>query len=127
MTILSENAALLSQYLEEENRNLWAWLDLTDGTQTPLPSVYENTYYNPLYSEHGMEQGFFSRGGSNELGWYRTDILDAEGNVLLEGLQDVIYRGNGIFQCSRGFTSGLLRLDGTWLYEESSFSTLTDD
>lgn len=126
MTILSEDAALLSQYLEE-NRNLWAWLDLRDGTQTPLPAVYENTYYNPLYSEHGMEQGFFSRGGSNELGWYRTDILDAEGNVLLEGLQDVIYRGNGIFQCSRGFTSGLLKLDGTWLYEESSFSTLTDD
>lgn len=127
VTILSEDAALLSQYLDDENRNLWAWLDLRDGTQTPLPAVYENTYYNPLYSEHGMELGFFSRGGSNELGWYRTDILDAEGNVVLEGLQDMLYRGDGIFQCSRGFTSGLLRLDGTWLYEESSFSALTDD
>lgn len=127
ITILSEDTALFSRYLEEENRNLWSWLDLNAGTLTALPSVYENIYYSPLYSEYGMEQGFFSRGGSNELGWYRTDILDADGNVLLEGLQDVIYRGNGIFQCSRGFTSGLLRLDGTWLYEESSFSTLTDD
>lgn len=127
VTILSEDAALLSQYLDDENRNLWAWLDLRDGTQTPLPAVYENTYYNPLYSEHGMELGFFSRSGSNDLGWYRSDILDAEGNVVLEGLQNLIYRGDGIFQCSRGFTSGLLKLDGTWLYEESSFSTLTDD
>jgi len=91
-----------------------------------LPQKYNNTYYNPLYSEHGAESGFFSRGGSNELGWYRTDILDAEGNVVLEGLQDMLYRGDGIFQCSRGFTSGLLRLDGTWLYEESAFNGLSD-
>ncbi len=127
VTILNESAALLSQYLEEENRDLLSWIDLQAGTETPLSVAYENVYYNPLYSEYGIEPGLISRGGSNELGWYRTDILDADGNVLLEGLQDMIYRGNGIFQCSRGFTSGLLRLDGTWLYEESSFSALTDD
>lgn len=127
VTVLNENAALLSQYLEEGNRNCWYWLDLKTGQQSLLSETSDNTYYNPLYSEFGMETGLFSRGGGNELGWYRTDILDAEGNVLLKDLQDMVYRGNSIFQCSRGFTSGLLRLDGTWLYEESSFSDLNDD
>ena len=127
ITVLSQTDALLSRYMEKENRNIWSWLDLQAGTETPLSAAYENIYYNPLYSEYGIEPGLISRGGTNELGWYRTDILDADGNVLLEDLQDMIYRGNGIFQCSRGFSSGLLKLDGTWLYEESSFSTLTDD
>ena len=127
VTVLSGETALISRYFSDENRNLWTWLDLQQGTETPLPSVYENTYYNPLYSEAGIEQGLLSRGGTNELGWYRTDILDADGNVLLEGLQDMIYRGNGIFQCRRGFTSGLLKPDGTWLYEESCFSSLNDN
>lgn len=127
VTVLSEKLALMCQYLEEENRNIWSKLDLETGEQTPLPQEYGNTYYNPLYSEYGAETGLFARGGSNELGWYRSDILDTEGNVVLEGLQDMIYRGSGIFQCSRGFTSGLLRLDGTWLYQESSFTDLTDD
>lgn len=107
-------------------QNIWHLLNLNTGETTPLHSE-SDLYYGQVYSENGIEQGLLSASGANELGWYRTCVLDREGNVLLKDLQDMIYRGDHIFQCSLGFRSGLLRLDGTWLYEESSFSTLDDN
>ncbi|MBP3633280.1 MAG: DUF5046 domain-containing protein [Oscillospiraceae bacterium] len=129
--VMDENTVVLTiipqNSVDDPSGYLRYLLDPISGTQTLLPETSADAFYSPLYTEFGREHGLISRGGSNELGWYRTDILDTDGTVLLEGLQDMIYRGDGVFQCSRGFTSGLLRLDGTWLYEESSFSSLTDN
>ena len=72
------------------------------------------------------EPGFFILDQTNEQNWYRYSILRADGTVVLSDLQDLDYQGEGVIQCTRGWTSGLMQLDGTWIYQESLFSDLED-
>lgn len=129
-TVLANEKVLLHQYLYDEYGNFvsnkFQLLDLKTNKMTDLKAD-KNTYYNPLYTTTGMERGYICQSSPNEQGWSRSSILDVDGNVLLKDLKDMYYRGNGVFQCSYGFRSGLLRIDGTWLYEESSFSALDDN
>lgn len=62
----------------------------------------------------------------NELGWTRWNLMDSQGNLLLGNCTEILYRGGGVFQVEQGFSAGLMRIDGTWLYRESTFSALDD-
>lgn len=123
LTVLDEKAVLLCRWLDGGSK--WSLLDLTLGSETPIAQG-SDTYCSPLYGRFGIEPKYLTVGRTNNQGWYRTDLLTPDGTSIARDLQDVYYRENGIFQCRRGFTSGLLRTDGTWLYEESSFSDLND-
>jgi len=127
---LDQDRVLLHRYEYEtdpENpTSEWTLIDLGAKEQTFLtddPSVY----CSQIYSINGPLLGLFLKEGPNAQGWYRTSVLDCHGNVLLEDLQDVYYRDEGVFQCRKGFTSGLITTDGNWLYQESSFSAVEDD
>ena len=121
-TVLNEQMAMTCQYGTDSNS--WYLLDLESGSKTELPNQGDS-YYSQLYGVDGAE-GYLLRGYTNEQGWYRHDILDAKGNMILSDLQDCAYLGNGIVQCRQGFRSGLLHLDGTWLYQEGTFSAMDD-
>lgn len=64
-------------------------------------------------------------------GRYIRDVLDVNGNVLLEGLAScwtaypTANYPQGCFRARRGFYCGLMNADGEWLYCESIFSTLS--
>lgn len=120
--MIDEKTMLICQYGDSATE--WLLMDLEDGNKTELPNQGDS-YYSQLYGADGAE-GYLLRGYTNEQGWYRHDILDAKGNVILSDLQDCAYLGNGIVQCRQGFRSGLLRLDGTWLYQEGTFSAMDD-
>ena len=124
LVILSDTKIMKSVYRSDATE--WTIIDLEDGTEQAMDNS-AGQYYYELYSTDGEEKGYLCCGKTNAQGWYRTDIVDLEGNVVLGDLQDYFYRGNGVFQCRLGFRSGLLRLDGTWLYEESTFSGLNDN
>ena len=121
--VIDENKVLICQYSDTDTA--WSLLDLKSGKEKELSDI-PDSYYSQLYGADGAE-GYLLHGYTNEQGWYRHDLLDSEGNVLLSDLQDCVYRQNGIVQCRIGFRSGLMRLDGTWLYEESTFSAVDDD
>lgn len=94
-------------------------LESTDGSACPLFPHF--TYgIDP-------EPGFLILSQENEQGWSRYSILREDGTVVLADLEELDYLGQGVVQCTRGWTSGLMRLDGTWLYQESRFSTLNDE
>lgn len=124
ISVLDEDTVLEVDYYNDGAD--WFLADPEQGTRLQLEGSTD-TYYYRLYDIQGVCEGYLCRTGLNEQGWHRMAILDYEGNVLLDELQSVVNRGDGLFQCTRGFTSGLLRLDGTWLYQESAFSGLDND
>ena len=103
-------------------------LDLQTGQNL---AVWEGTdvYTYPLYymgyaHSDALSHTCFLLSRPNNLGWSRMDLLAPNGAVLLEQLSSVVYRGGGVLQVQQGFTSGLIRPDGTWLYQESRFSAI---
>ena len=58
---------------------------------------------------------------------YLTDILDQDGNVLLEGLKNAFTVEGGLIPCEKGFYRGLMDMEGNWLYKESIFDTAEDE
>ena len=120
--VIDEETVLICQYGDTSTD--WLLMNLKDDSTKPL-SHSPDSYYSQLYGTQGPEH-YLLRGYTNEQGWYRHDVLDTNGNILLSNLQDCAYLGNGIFQCRLGFRSGLLRLDGTWLYQEGTFSAMDD-
>ncbi len=58
---------------------------------------------------------------------YLADILDQDGNVLLEGLKSVFTVEGGLISCEKGFYRGLMDMEGNWLYKESIFNTAEDE
>ena len=126
--LVSSHLALSHQYLWEGDTMTGCtvtMVDLDTGARTLLADS-ESAYASNFYSMNGQQADCFYVCQLNEAGWNRATVYDADGSILLQQLQDPYYRGGGVLQCQRGFTSGLLRLDGTWLYKESSFSTLED-
>ncbi len=86
--------------------------DLTTGeTLCTIPGT--DLTAEPLYGDNGLEAGFFLlRQGD------RTSVLHESGHVLLEDLEHLHYLGGGVFRCTQGQTTGLLHMDGTWLFQE---------
>lgn len=89
---------------------------------------YENI--NSLYL--GEPNGYIN---CSELavGWYTynnanlMDILDTDGNVLIERLKSVNMLAEDRFWIEKGFSRGLIDTDGNWLYEESVFTSAADE
>lgn len=55
------------------------------------------------------------------------DLLDADGNVLLENIRVMQECGNDRFVVFWGFDCGLIDESGTWLYRTSAFGVLEDE
>ena len=55
------------------------------------------------------------------------DVLDAQGNLLVENLKSVRYEGGEYLYVESGFYVGIMRLDGTWLYKASIFNNVEDE
>lgn len=55
-----------------------------------------------------------------------TDLLAADGSVLLDGISQQYAITEGLIYCQRGFERGLMDFDGNWIYQESVFTGLDD-
>ena len=65
---------------------------------------------------------------------YLTDILDLEGNIIVEGIYGGVitnfeaeYCDGYRILCRKGFDQGLMDMEGNWLYKESIFNTFSND
>lgn len=101
---------------------------LTGQTLYELEGEYVSAH--PMYTDamlgEGLEEGYIIVNKRNAQGWQRQAVVHESGQVVLDDYQELSYVGGGVVQCVRGFTGGLLRLDGQWLYEEPEFASLND-
>ncbi len=87
---------------------------------------------NNLYLGAKGANGYFSR-SELAVGWYTynnvqlMDVLDADGNVLIERLKSVDMLSENRFWVEKGFSRGLMDKEGRWLYEQSIFDSETDE
>jgi hypothetical protein len=101
-----------------------------DGTKLDLPKEYASIssmyHYEPLPS---LEARYEDRSGN-----WKTDILDENGNLLVENLQ--IYTVNDFesdycdgyrILARRGFSQGMMDMAGNWIYKESAFDSFGNE
>ena len=79
------------------------------------------SYISPLYGSEYLSASYMV--GNT----YLTDILDQDGNVLLEGLKNAFTVEGGLIPCEKGFYRGLMDMEGNWLYKDSIFDTAEDE
>ena len=67
--------------------------------------------------------------GSYQFGQkYLYDLLDTEGNILIEGLSNYNYpQGDGPIYVCKGFSYGFMDTDGNWLWKRSIFDSAVDE
>jgi len=93
---------------------------------TPIKTDHGNYYVIRHYHKNALNQMMA-----------QYDILDDEGNLVLAGLDDVSQTicltsqgektATNCFSARKGFTYGLMDLEGKWIWSESVFNTNSDE
>lgn len=78
--------------------------------------------YNGYYSHSDLAVGSYTY--NNVQLW---DVMDADGNVLIERLKGVEMLSEDLFWVEKGFSRGMMDGEGNWLYEQSIFDSETDE
>ncbi len=101
-----------------------------DGTKLDLPKEY--TSISSMY--HYESLPYLEARYEDRQGNWKTDILDETGNLLIENLQIYTFSDFESDYCDgyrilarRGFSQGMMDMEGNWLYEESIFGGLGND
>lgn len=136
-TVLVSPAGMALLSLSDPAGNSWYLLYSLDAVTEEDPSglVYDSTgsgYSSISYLTEGPDGPLFAAGYPALANAYLTNVIDARGAILLEGLADVQSAGistlpEGTFTARRGFERGIMDADGQWLYSESIFSALADE
>lgn len=85
-------------------------------------AVWEITEDGLYYRQPHYFQAFYETSQGVSL----CDVLDRNGNVILQNLSDVSAYYDNCFVCTRGNERGLMDITGKWLYSESLFNELDD-
>lgn len=118
------------EYYGDKEENRPVELYKPDGTKLDLPKDYASLH--PMYQYEALpylEAGY----RDNQDNW-RIDILDEDGNLLIENLQIYTFSDFESDYCDgyrilarRGFSQGMMDMQGNWLYKESIFGSLGND
>ena len=121
---------LVTYNQHDEDWNNWrTYTDVWDMQGNPVELARD---YNNIYAAYDDSDVHYGR-LPYFIGWYNGpqnvtlyDVLNVDGSVMVEGLND--YRGiNGdLIICRKGFEQGLMDFNGNWIYKESLFAELED-
>ena len=104
-----------------------------DGTLIPTEKEYQSA--RVFYTTNPSIKGPYIevRYTSPQDAWL-TDILDGEGNILVENIQpytvsyfEYEYCDGYRILARKGFYQGLMDMEGNWLYKESIFNTFANE
>jgi len=117
-TQIGDHVSSRTALLMEDNMGVRFLLDVTDGTRTELDRVYDTT--SPILEENQATGLFYAMWfeTEGEIGRRWCDIVREDGTVVLSGLSAMWTRQGDVFYTDDGQVRGLIRLDGTWLYQE---------
>lgn len=124
---VSDNVIIV-KHNRAENRptKLYTW----EGKEIPLAK----TYYTIGYLYQFVTIPYLVAYYETPQGTIQFDILDEEGHILIEHLQENT-TGTGLnFQCDGyrvlariGFSQGMLDMKGNWIYQESIFDSFANE
>ena len=124
VSALTENSLIV-------NNQDWSFAELRNlGNEVLNKKEYESI--NNLYLGAKGANGYYSR-SDLAVGWYTynnvqlADVLDAEGNILIERLKSVDMLSENRFWVEKGFSRGLMDREGNWIYEQTRFDSETDE
>lgn len=96
-----------------------------DGTPKTLAQDYYNVY--PVWLRDTQQQGLYLDACYDPTpGTTLIDVLNADGSVLIAGLNEVYEWGNDMVFCRIGTEKVLLDMQGNRLYTESVYTQLDD-
>ena len=106
--------------------NTAALCDVDGNKLTEKPYTYIYTMYVESASGDYIDSGLIN--GSYELaGKTIYDVLDLDGNILLERVKGVQVLSEDRFWVEKGFYQGLMDRKGNWIYKESVFDSAVDE
>lgn len=110
----------LSYYSDEGMQDAW----VLDGSLNTI--VEQGSYVTivPLYGTDQLLSGTKVKNGDYTYALY--DMLDLSGKVLVEDLRGITYTDGERLVAQKGFSVGLMDMQGNWLWETSSFGALED-
>ena len=122
MTLLSDNRLIIHE--SDENRS---YLCDMDGNQINEKEYeYMNTMY--LESTDGMyTQSRFINASYTISGTSLCDLLDIDGNILIERAKSIMAISPDRFWVEKGFSQGMMDAKGNWIYEQSVFASAVDE
>lgn len=121
---------LVSYGLHDADWNNWtSETDVWDmqGNPVTLAKDYEEVYmpYDTTTGSYGRLP-YFIASYTGPQGVRLSDVLDADGSIMIEGINEHWSITDGYIVCRKGFEQGLMDFDGNWVYKESLFTELED-
>ena len=128
--VLSENLLSVRTWYQADNGQRTNKAILVDGNLNIIDTGTTNYSYMELFTTPSGEEYIIAIKPHVILSEeYSTlyDVLDAQGNLILENLEWTRYEGGEYLYVESGFYVGIMRLDGTWVYKASIFTSLEEE
>ena len=122
MTLLSDNRLIIHE--SDENRS---YLCDMDGNQINEKEYeYMNTMYlestDGMYTQSRLINASYTISGTS-----LCDLLDIDGNILIERAKSIMAISADRFWVEKGFSQGMMDAKGNWIYEQSVFASAVDE
>ncbi len=117
----------LNYNIQERGQKTQRWADIYDWQGQPLQlaedyfqidKMYDFYYMKELHNVRTERTGYYEAKYQSASGETLVDVLDGQGRVVLSGLTNVSYHGEGIFWVQQGFSQGLMNDRGEWICQE---------
>ena len=127
----SGNTAALSCYDPKTQTSSCGLYDFSTGQWLVELGVYQyfsQFNYTAEMSFRGGEQvNPYFAGCRTEWNTQLYDLLDLDGNVILEGCNSISFADDGRAVVKKGFSQGMMDFEGNWLYKRSIFTGMGAD
>lgn len=113
--------------IQEKGQKTQRWADIYDWQGQPLQlaedyfqidKMYDFYYARDIHITRRELANYYEARYQAAYGETLVDVLDGQGRVVLSGLTNVSYHGEGIFWVQQGFSQGLMNDRGEWICQE---------
>lgn len=117
----------LNYNIQKKGQKTQRWADIYDWRGQPLQLAEDYFQIDKMYEFYYMKElrnikrelaNYYEARYQAASGETLVDVLDGHGRVVLSGLTNVSYHGEGIFGVQQGFSQGLMNSRGEWICQE---------
>ena len=117
----------LNYNIQERGQKTQRWADIYDWQGQPLQlaedyfqidKMYDFYYARDIHITRRELANYYEARYQAASGETLVDVLDGQGQVVLRGLTNVFFHGEGIFWVQQGFSQGLMNDRGEWICQE---------
>lgn len=125
----------LNYNIQKKGQKTQRWADIYDWRGQPLQLAEDYFQIDKMYEFYYMKElrnikrelaNYYEARYQAASGETLVDVLDGQGRVVLSGLTNVSYHGEGIFGVQQGFSQGLMNSRGEWICQETIFADMAD-